>query len=256
VGTVQGAWGGVSTYGQRQLATVLALDNDTLHLELLTFLLKQEGHRVHATSQPEIALEIVESSVIELVIVDPSLPRHDGHRLCQQIRKLDPYTPLMILSDKSDEEHVVRGLLGAADDYVIKPFSPHSFLARVHALIRRGALSRGARWPDESMAIGEINLNLQQMHAVVNGTVVRLTPRELTLLHALMDNSNRVLSRDQLMRLAWGDDFLGVQKTVDVCVQRLRKKMQPHLQGASYIQSLRGFGYKFSIDRAENAAAS
>jgi DNA-binding response OmpR family regulator len=207
-------------------------------------------------SQPEAALDLVKSTVIDLVIVEPCMPRHDGHRLCQQIRKADSRVPIMILSERGDEEHVVRGLRGAADDYVTKPVSPRSFLARVHALIRRGALTRGARWSDESVTIGDISLNLQQMHVIVNGAVVRLTPRELTLLRALMDNANRVLSRDQLMRVAWGADFVGVEKTVDVCIQRLRKKLQPHMPGPSYIQSLRGFGYKFSPDGSGHTAAA
>jgi DNA-binding response OmpR family regulator len=237
------------------LATVLVLDNDTLHLELLTFLLKKDGHRVHATSRPEVALGLVQSTAADLVIVEPSLPRYDGHRLCQQIRKIAPYTPLMILSEKSDEEYVVKGLRGAADDYVTKPVSPRAFLARVHALVRRGALTRGGRWSDESVTVGSVTLNLQQMHAVVNGTVVRLTPRELTLLHVLMDNANRVLSREQLMQLAWGNDFVGVEKSVDVCIQRLRKKLEPHMRGPSHIQSLRGFGYRFAPDPAAKVAA-
>jgi len=229
------------------LATVLALDNDSLHLEMLAFLLKKDGHRVHATSRPEVALDLVRSTTLDLVIVEPALPRYDGHRLCQQIRKIDPYTPLMILSGKGDEEHIVQGLRDA-DDYVTKPVSPRSLLARVHALIRRGALTREGRWSSDAMTAGEITLNLQQMHAVVNGTVVRLTPREFTLLRTLMDNASRVLSREQLMQLAWGNNFLGVEKSVDVCIQRLRRKLQPHMRGASYIQSLRGFGYRFSTD--------
>ena len=238
------------------MPTVLTVDSDTLYLELLAFLLQREGHRVHTTSQPDVALGLVQSTAVDLVIVEPALARHDGHRLCQQIRKVDPYTPLMILSEQAGEDHVVQCLRGAADDYVIKPLSPRAFLARVHALIRRGALTRGGRWSDDSVTVGDLTLNLQQMHAIVRGAAVRLTPRELTLLHALMDNPNRVLSREQLMQLAWGNDFLGVEKTVDVCIQRLRKKLQPHMRGPSYIQSLRGFGYRFSTDPTENGPAA
>ncbi|TMF26180.1 MAG: winged helix-turn-helix transcriptional regulator, partial [Chloroflexi bacterium] len=103
--------------------------------------------------------------------------------------------------------------------------------------------------------IGEIALNLQQMHAVVNGERVSLTPRELSLLHALMENANRVLSRDQLMRIAWGERFIGTPKAVDVYVQRLRRKVQPHLTAGFYIEALRGFGYKFQIPRPQPLAS-
>jgi two-component system alkaline phosphatase synthesis response regulator PhoP len=92
------------------------------------------------------------------------------------------------------------------------------------------------------------------MHAVVNGRRIGLTPRELSLLHALMENAGRVLSRDQLMQVAWGDHFVGTAKMVDVYIQRLRKKIQPHLTGGFYIQALRGFGYKFEMPRPQQAA--
>ncbi len=237
------------------MASVLALDKDLLNLELLTFLLKQEGHEVHATAEPETAFDILHEKVVDLIVVEPAMQKHDGYRLCQQIRQVNPYTPLMILSEHHEEDQICRGLMTAADDYLTKPFSPRQLLARVHALLRRGKLTYAMRGRDENLSIGEIMLNLQQMAVVVNGVRVPLTPRELSLLHALMDNANRVLSRDQLMRLAWGESFVGGAKTVDVCVLRLRRKIQPKLTGGFYIQSLRGFGYKFELPRPQAAAA-
>jgi DNA-binding response OmpR family regulator len=214
----------------------------------VTFLLKQEGHEVHATPEPEIALDVMRSKFVDLVTLEVVLQRHDGFKVCQQIRTFNPHTPLMIVSQAGDEDHLVQGLL-VADDYVVKPFSPRVFLARVHALLRRGSLDRtNSRWLKENVETGEISLNLQQMHALVNGRRVQLTPRELCLLHALMLNPGRVLSRDQLMRLAWGDNFVGTSKTVDVYIQRIRFKMAPHLR-SDCIQALRGFGYKFEVPR-------
>jgi len=238
------------------MASVLALDKDLLNLELLAFLLKQEGHSVYATAEPETAFNILHSTVVDLVVVEPAVQRQDGYRVCQQIRQFNPYTPLMILSERHEEDQIVRGLMTAADDYLTKPFSPRQLLARVHALLRRGKLTQAMLRQDENFSIGEITLNLQQMAALVNGVRVSLTPRELSLLHALMDNANRVLSRDQLMRLAWGENFVGGAKTVDVCILRLRKKVHPHLTGGFYIQALRGFGYKFELPRPQNALAS
>lgn len=236
------------------MATILALDKDPLQLELLTFLLKQEGHKVRATPEPETALALVQSTMIDLVIVETVLPRQDGIRVCQQMRQINPYVPVMILSERSDEEQIVRALMMAADDFITKPYAPRQFLARVHALLRRSNLNRNGRWLDENLAIGEITLNLQQMHAVVNGRRVSLAPRELSLLHALMENAGRVLSRDQLMRVAWGDDHVSTSKNVDVHIQRVKKKIGPHLTGGGYIEALRGFGYKFEIPRPQKAA--
>lgn len=237
------------------MATILAVDKDPLQLELLSFLLRQEGHKVHATLEPEQALDLLQSQLIDLVILEIALQRYDGLRICQQMRQVNPYTPLMIVSERQDEEQIVRGLLIAADDYVVKPFSPRQLLARVHAHLRRANLSRAGRWGDENLSIGEISLNLQQAQALVNGHRVPLTQREFSLLYALMENAGRVLSRDQLTRLAW-DHFAGTQKSVDVYIQRLRKKLQPYLDSRDYIEALRGFGYKFEMPRPQAAAIS
>lgn len=232
------------------MAAIIALDRDLLQLELVTFLLKQEGHQVHATPEPETALDVMRSKFIDLVTLEVLLQRHDGFKICQQIRTFNPHIPLMIVSQAGDEDHLVQGLL-VADDYIVKPFSPRVFLARVHALLRRGSVDRtNSRWLNENVATGEISLNLQQMHALVNGRRVPLTPRELTLLHTLMLNPGRVLTRDQLMHLAWGDNFVGTSKTVDVYVQRLRFKMTPYLTNSDPIEALRGFGYRFNVQRA------
>jgi two-component system alkaline phosphatase synthesis response regulator PhoP len=243
----------VSSTQEGVVATVLAVDKDALQLELLSFLLKQEGHKVYGTPEPETALDLLQSKLIDLVIIETSLHRQDGFRVCQQIRQLNPFTPLMIVSERHEEDQIVRGLMLAADDYITKPFAPRQLLARVHALLRRANLNRNGRGQDENLSIGEIALNLQQMQVVVNGRRIQLTPRELSLLHALMENAGRVLSRDQLMQVAWGDHFVGTAKTVDVYVQRLRKKMQPHLTGGFYILALRGFGYKFEMPRPQQA---
>lgn len=237
------------------MATVLVLDKEPLQLEVLAALLRHEGHRVHPTGDPEAALAILQSSLVDLVIIEPATQRPDGLRLCQQIRQLNPYRPLMIVSERGDEEQIFKSLMLAADDYLVKPTSPRLFVAHVHALLRRSEQVRGQRWQDQNVAIGEIALNLQQMHAVVNGRRIDLTPRELSLLHALMENANRVLSREQLMRIAWGDRFIGTKKSVDVHVQRLRRKIQPHLTAGFYIQSQRGFGYRFGMPRPQTVAS-
>jgi two-component system, OmpR family, alkaline phosphatase synthesis response regulator PhoP len=227
------------------VATILAVDKDPLNLNLLGFLLRENGHKVYVTAEPDTALSLIRSQRIDLVILEIALQRHDGIRVCQQVRQLDPYIPLLIVTERRDEEDMVQTLMIAADDYLTKPYSPRPLLARIHALLRRCALNRDGRWVEEDVSVGEISLNLQQMHAVVNGHHVRLTPREFTLLHCLMQNAGRVLSRDQLMRLSWGENFVGTAKSVDVNVQRLRMKISPYLTDGFCIQAHRGFGYKF-----------
>jgi two-component system response regulator RegX3 len=222
----------------------LAVDHDPLHLELLTVLLLQDGHQVCATVDPELAIKSLRSTPTDLVAIELALPGHDGERVCRHLRQLRPHVPIMIVSSRDREDDVVRGLL-FADDYVRKPVWPREFLARVKALLRRGGPAIGSEREHQNLAIGEIELELNHMHAVVNGQQILLTPREFSLLYALMENNNRVLNREQLIERAWGNDFPGVTKTVDVCILRLRKKLQPHLVMGSYIQTSRGFGYKF-----------
>ena len=228
------------------MATVLAVDKDTFQLDLLAYVLGTRGHRVHPTTDPEVALDMLQSTVIELVILETAMHRQDGLRFCQQIRQINPYTPVMIVSERQEEDHIVRALEVAADDYIVKPYSPKTLVARVQALLRRADLNRGSRWPDENMKIGEISLDFGRMGAVVNGHNVRLTRQEFSVLNALMENAGRVLSRDQLMSLAWVDQVV-TRKAVDVCIYGLRKKLQPYLSGGTYIQAHRGYGYKFQM---------
>jgi len=232
---------------------VLVLDEDQLQLDLFTFLLKQEGYDVHATSQPEVVFDVLRSRAIELVVMDSALRRDDGERIGRQIRQLNSQIPLMIVSERDEEDQILRGL-AYADDYIMKPFSPRQFLARVHALIRRAGFSNRSETQDENLSIGEIVLNPQRMQAVVSGRAVSLTPRGFSVLYALMDNPNRVLSRRQLMRLAWGEEFVGSSKAVDVCILRLRKKIQPHLAGSLDIVAERGLGYRFVTPRSSVTA--
>jgi DNA-binding response OmpR family regulator len=227
-----------------EIATVLTLDHDPLQLQMLSWLLGQDRHTVLATAEPELAFLHLENERVDLAIVDTSGPGHDGYRICQQIRQLQPRLPILVLSTRADEDHIVRILLAAADDFLAKPFSPRIFLARVHSLLRRVQVLSLSVQAIGTLTLGEVSLNWRQMQALVNGRPLHLTPRELSLLDALMTHASSVLSRDQLMRLAWGDDFLGCTKAVDVCIQRIRMKMRPHL-GVQHIHSVRGFGYKF-----------
>ncbi|MBV9100415.1 MAG: response regulator transcription factor [Candidatus Dormibacteraeota bacterium] len=227
------------------MATVLALDKDPLQLELLTVLLRRDGHRVLAAQDARTTMELLQQHSVDLVTVETA-GQQDGVRLCQRLRQLNPWTPLMIVSEDGAEDHVVRGLTSAADDYITKPYAPRELLARVRALLRRSTLNRGSASHEDSIAIGEVKLDQQHMAVVVNGTRVSLTPRELSLLRAFMENPDRVLTRDQLMELAWGDGFVATRKAVDVYVLRLRKKIRPYLSGDFYVRSLRGFGYVFS----------
>src|ERR1700687_5335118 len=111
--------GRVQVRGQ-PVATILAVDKDTLQLEVLSHLLRQEGHKVHATAEPETALDMLQTQLIDLVVVEPALPRHDAVRICQQMRQLNPHTPLLVLSERREEDQIVRTLLAAGGGYGVE----------------------------------------------------------------------------------------------------------------------------------------
>ena len=246
---------GSPVLGACALSDVLVLDEDQLQLDLYAFLLHKEGHEVHVTSQAEFAFDVLRSLPIDLVVMETAMTRDDGERIGRQIRQLNSRIALMIVSARDEEEQILRGL-AYADDYMTKPFSPRQFLARVHALTRRAAFSNRPGAQDENLSIGEIVLNLQRMQAVVNGRAVSLTPRGFSVLYALMDNPNRVLSRRQLMQMAWGDEAVACSKAVDVCILRLRKRIEPHLAGRLDIVAERGLGYRFVTPRSSVAATA
>ena len=233
------------------MATVLVVDRDPFDLEHLTFLFKQGGHKVLTASDANTAGETLAKHNVELVAVETSGEPADGIRLCQRLRQLDPYLPMIIVSDRTGVEQVVHGLASVADDYVRKPFFPQELLARVTALLRRAGLSRMATGRDETIKIGEITLDQQHLCAVVNGTRVRLTPRELSLLRAFMENPDRVLTREQLLEMAWDSGVAATAKVIDVYVLRLRRKLQAHLDGEFYVTALRGFGYMFGTPQVQ-----
>jgi len=166
------------------VATVLALDKDPLQLDLIGLLLRKDRHRVVTTSDPENALALMQRETVELAIVETALPGHDGYRICREILEARPYVGLMILSERRDETEIVRGLLAGADDYLVKPYSPREFLARVQVILRRTQNGLRPAKVQMDLSIGDVTLNVSQVHAVVNGHRIPLTPREFSLLHS------------------------------------------------------------------------
>ena len=233
------------------MATVLAVDKDPLHGQMLAFLLRSEEHFVITFTDPDEGYELVRKREVDLILLETAHSRHDGYRMCKEFTQLCPATPLMIVSERTDEDQIVRGLLAGADDYITKPYSPRVLLARVQAVLRRAKAPMALIPDDDTITIGPISLGREQARVVVNGAIVDLTPTELRLLQVLIANARRVLSRGQLMSLAWGSNFVGTPKTVDVAIVRLRRKLDKHVpRGTVSIKSVRGFGYKLEAPLA------
>jgi two-component system alkaline phosphatase synthesis response regulator PhoP len=227
---------------QMAKARVLVVDDEEDILELVRYNLAKEGCRVHCVATGERAIEAARADVPDLIVLDLMLPGLDGLEVCRILRR-DPKTahiPILMLTAKGEEADVVTGLEMGADDYVTKPFSPRVLLARVKAVLRRGA----AREPEESATLQAhgIVISPQRHEVLVQGKPVTLTHTEFRLLHYLARRPGWVFTRQQIIDAVRGDNYPVTDRSVDVQVVGLRKKL-----GASgdCIETVRGVGYRF-----------
>jgi DNA-binding response OmpR family regulator len=216
--------------------TVLVVEDDDQIAELLALYLGQAGFAVARAGDGYGGLRLAAERAPALVVVDIGLPGGiDGLEVCRRLRT-ESDVPVLVLTARGDEDDRVTGFAYGADDYVTKPFSPRELVARVQAIVRR---SRGGG-PVGTVAIGGTEVDLARHEVRRDGRVVALAPREFALLAALVEHRGQVLSRRQLLDLAWGYDYLGDERTVDVHVRQLRRKLGPDLPLATVV----GAGYR------------
>lgn len=220
---------------------VLVVDDEPHIRELVRLYLEKEGFRVIEAGDGEAALLAVRESNPDMVILDLMLPVRDGWEVCQEIRKTLSL-PIIMLTAKDDPVDRILGLEMGADDYLTKPFHPRELVARVRAVLRRAKpaaeeLSR-LEFPDFALDYGA-------RYLTVHGQPVLCPPKEFELLWTLASHPGRVFTREQLLQQVWDYDFFGDLRTVDVHVQRLRKKMEPSPDQPRYLKTVWGVGYKF-----------
>jgi len=232
------AGGGGAAAGR---ARVVVVEDDGDIAELVAYSLRKEGEfTVTTCGTGEEGLEACLRGT-DLVILDLNLPGVDGIEVCRRLRK-DPRTadvPILMLTARVSERDRVRGLDLGADDYVTKPFSVKELVARVKALLRRAR--RGGE-EEEIYERGDLRIELEKMQVTVKGKAVSLTRKEWGLLRHLVENRGRVLSREVILRRVWGDDFFGVDRTVDVHVRCLRRKLG---EAAEPLETMIGIGYRW-----------
>lgn len=238
----------------RKDKVILVVDDEPDLVKLLSFNLGQEGYNVITAVSGTDAITTALHLPPDLVILDVMLPELDGLEVCRRLRNL-PETanvPILMLSARKEEIDRVLGLEIGADDYMIKPFSIRELIARVRAMLRRFDRQNGERdRPDsevreEVLSIGEIVLYPERYRVEVRGENCALTHKEFTLLHLLMANAGKVLTREQLLDRVWGYEVEVDTRTVDVHVRYLRQKIEPDPANPVYIETVRGVGYRFS----------
>ncbi len=224
---------------------ILVVEDDLSLSDVLAFSLRRAGYEVVTAHDGLAALQLWETENPDLLVLDLNLPKLDGLAVCRQIRS-QAQTPIIILSVRSSDEAVVKGLEYGADDYVIKPFSPTQLVARIKAVSRRAGITETANVLEVAgLAFNRSRNEVQRP----NGEPVRLTPLEARLLERLMLHAGQVLPSDSLITAVWGNE--GGDKTMlKQLVYRLRSKMMPdgtdHPESASPIETIPGVGYSLT----------
>lgn len=222
---------------------ILIVEDELPLAQAIAYALKREGYQVRIASDGQEGLRVALTEKPDLVILDLMLPKLDGWEVCRTLRAKSK-VPILILTARGEEHDKVLGLELGADDYVVKPFSMRELIARVRALLRRAKMSMVGEEP-EILQSGNLTLYVAEHRAELNGEELPLAPREFALLKVLMLNKGRVLSREQLLELAWGQSEFIDQHTVDVHIHWLREKIEPDPKNPRRIVTVRGIGYRF-----------
>jgi DNA-binding response OmpR family regulator len=220
------------------MATVLLVEDDPAARQGLELALSRLGYEVRLAETGEAALDGL-GEATDVVVLDVMLPGVDGFEVCRRLRRHSDI-PVIMLTARGDDLDIVVGLEAGADDYVVKPVEPRVLDARIRAVLRRMA-----RAGSPAETYGELVIDRGSLVVRRAGHEVSLTPTELRLLLVLSGSPRQVFSREQLLDLVWEQDYLGDSRLVDACVQRLRAKIETDTAEPRYIQTVRGFGYRF-----------
>lgn len=228
------------------MSRILIVDDDPAILSGVSTLLEQAGYEIaQAASLAQARSHLQAFNPPSLVILDLMLPDGDGFELCRQIRQGGQYLPILMLSARDELHDRVEGLTVGADDYLTKPFAPAELVARVRAILR---LAQHQRETIGSFECGKLRFDCELQRAWWDEQLLELTPKESGVLFQLMRQPSHVWGRLALLQTVWGTNFLGDSRIVDVCVQRLRAKINQLDAHADPIQTVRGFGYRLKCD--------
>jgi DNA-binding response OmpR family regulator len=230
------------------MASLFLLEDEEHIGKTLAFNLELDGHQVRWARDGHAALQalVERRETYDLILLDVMVPGVSGIMVCQGLRDAAIYTPVLMLTAKNAERDKVLGLQAGADDYVTKPFNLAELLARVESMLRR------QRWtaepvaaPEPALTFRDVVIDFARHEATVGGKDVKLTPIELAIMRTFAAHEGRVLSREDLLREAWGPDAPATTRTVDNFILRLRKAFEPDPTNPAHIRSVRGRGYKF-----------
>ena len=230
--------------------TILVVEDEASFVEALQIGLGREGFLVEVATDGIEALERFAAVQPDLVLLDVMLPRASGIDVCRQIRATSS-VPIIMVTAKSAEIDTVVGLEVGADDYVTKPYRIRELVARIRALLRRSAIDHTGEMerpnqPESTIRVGDVALDPDEHRVTVSDQEVTLPLKEFEVLHMLLANAGRVMTREMLIDRVWGHDYVGDTKTLDVHIKRLRTKIEVDPAMPTRIVTIRGLGYKYS----------
>jgi DNA-binding response OmpR family regulator len=220
---------------------ILVIEDDPGIQKVLHRLFLAEGFQVKSAHDGKEAHEAMKGPAPEIVILDLMLPGTSGRDLCKSLKQVFPRVPVIVVSAVSDVTDKVLLLELGADDYVTKPFSPRELLARVQAAIRRVTAPK----PVKAYSFGGVSVDFLKMEATRNGEPIALTAHEFKLLRFMLENAERVLSREELLNHVWGYNCYPSTRTVDNQILKLRQKLESDPSNPRHIRTMHGMGYKF-----------
>ena len=225
---------------------ILVVDDERLLVKGLKFNLEQEGYQVETAFDGEEAIRLAHDESISLILLDLMLPKVDGFTVCRTIRSFSN-VPIIMLTAKSEDIDKILGLEYGADDYVTKPYNVREVTARVKAILRR--VNPSPKGDKNKVVIsGNIVLDYNFRRLQINGKTIELTSKEFDLLELFLRNPGKVYTRENLLDIAWGFDYPGDVRTVDVHIRRLREKIEENPAEPKYIRTKWGVGYYYKKD--------
>lgn len=220
---------------------ILLVDDEASIVQLAQLYLEREGYRVQSVGDGLQALQAVRQSQPNLIVLDVMLPGIDGFEVCRRIRNDNRDLPILMLTARDEDIDKILGLELGADDYMTKPFNPRELVARVKAILRRSERTPSTLPTSEVIRLGDVVIDPGQRTVQAKNRMIDLRAQEFEVLLILVQHRNLVLTREQLLNLAWGFDFYGQTRTVDMHIAQLRRKLT---SSKVKIETITGIGYK------------
>ena len=227
------------------MAKILVVDDEPVIVKGIKFNLEREGYQVETGFDGEQAVELAREGSFDLIILDLMMPKIDGLQACARIREFSD-VPIVMLTARSEDTDKIIGFEYGADDYVTKPFNIMELKARIRALLRRAGAAARTTAGENKLTAGHIRLDPVERTAWKGEQSVELTAKEFDLMELLLRNPGRVYSRENLLNVVWGYEYIGDYRTVDVHVRRLREKLEMDPANPEYIRTKWGVGYFLS----------